>query len=137
MPVNVPLTNFKNPANAGLVATDIAARGIDVDELSHVINYELPNIPETYVHRIGRTGPGGSYRKLRWSFCDAEEKDYLRDINKLITKAIPVVDNHPYPMEKVTLVPSPIQSSRSQSGGSNGNRSESAGRDSRRRFGRR
>jgi len=78
-----------------LVATDIAARGIDVDELSHVINFELPNIPETYVHRIGRTGRAGNYGSAL-SFCDMEERAYLRDIHKLIDKTIPVVEDHPY-----------------------------------------
>jgi len=78
-----------------LVATDIAARGIDVDELSHVINYELPNIPETYVHRIGRTGRAG-HDGIALSFCDAEETEFLRDIHKLIGKNVPVINNHPY-----------------------------------------
>ncbi|MGA0555500.1 DEAD/DEAH box helicase [Larkinella sp. VNQ87] len=91
------LTNFKSRQTRVLVATDIAARGIDVEELSHVINYELPNVPETYVHRIGRTGRAGN-KGVAFSFCDAEEKEYLRDINKLIAKNIPIVDNHPYPM---------------------------------------
>ena len=91
------LNNFKNGKTRVLVATDIAARGIDIDELTHVINYELPNIPETYVHRIGRTGRAGA-SGVALSFCDAEEKEYLRDIHKLIGKQIPVVEDHPYPM---------------------------------------
>lgn len=78
-----------------LVATDIAARGIDVDELSHVINYDLPNVPETYVHRIGRTGRAGA-SGLAISFCDAEEKEFLRDIQKLIKKNVPVIAEHPF-----------------------------------------
>jgi ATP-dependent RNA helicase RhlE len=78
-----------------LVATDIAARGIDVEELSHVINYDLPNIPETYVHRIGRTGRA-SASGTAMSFCDTEEKAYLRDIQKLIAQQIPVVAEHPF-----------------------------------------
>lgn len=90
------LTNFKTGRIRVLVATDIAARGIDVDDLSHVINYELPNVPETYVHRIGRTGRAGA-NGIAWSFCDVEEREYLRDINKLISQAIPVVEDHPYP----------------------------------------
>jgi ATP-dependent RNA helicase RhlE len=77
------------------VATDIAARGIDIDELSHVINYELPNVPETYVHRIGRTGRAGA-NGVALSFCDREEKAYLRDIQKLITSVIPVEEGHPF-----------------------------------------
>jgi len=91
------LTLFKNGQIRVLVATDIAARGIDVDDLGHVINYELPNIPETYVHRIGRTGRAGA-SGIAYSFCDGEEREFLRDINKLITKAIPVIEEHPYPM---------------------------------------
>lgn len=91
------LTNFKAQTTRVLVATDIAARGIDIDELSHVINFELPNVPETYVHRIGRTGRAGA-KGISISFCDEEEKDYLKDIQKLIGKTIPVVTDHPYPM---------------------------------------
>jgi len=89
------LSNFKARKTRVLVATDIAARGIDIDDLTHVINYELPNVPETYVHRIGRTGRAGA-KGMAMSFCDHEEKEYLRDIQKLITKQIPVVNDHPY-----------------------------------------
>jgi ATP-dependent RNA helicase RhlE len=89
------LSNFKNKVTRILVATDIAARGIDIDELSHVFNYELPNIPESYVHRIGRTGRAGA-SGIAIAFCDAEEKEYLRDIQKLIGKLVPVIDNNPY-----------------------------------------
>ena len=89
------LNNFKEGKIRVLVATDIAARGIDVEDLSHVINFELPNIPETYVHRIGRTGRAGNFGSAL-SFCDMEERAYLRDINKLIKKTIPVVEDHPY-----------------------------------------
>jgi ATP-dependent RNA helicase RhlE len=91
------LSNFKSQATRVLVATDIAARGIDVDDLEYVINYEIPNISETYVHRIGRTGRAGA-SGTAISFCDAEEKEYLRDIERLITKKIQVVDDHPYPL---------------------------------------
>ena len=83
------LTNFKNKHTRVLVATDIAARGIDIDELAHVINYELPNVPETYVHRIGRTGRAGA-SGIAISFCDRGERTYLNDIEKLIKKKIPV-----------------------------------------------
>jgi ATP-dependent RNA helicase RhlE len=89
------LKNFKTGKTRVLVATDIAARGIDIDELSHVINYEIPNIPETYVHRIGRTGRAGA-SGLAFSFCETEERPYLRDIQKLIGKTIPVVQDHPF-----------------------------------------
>lgn len=91
------LTNFKAQTTRVLVATDIAARGIDVDELETVINYEIPNIAETYVHRIGRTGRAGA-KGTAFSFCDAEEKAYLKDIEKLISKKISVIDNHPFPL---------------------------------------
>jgi ATP-dependent RNA helicase RhlE len=89
------LKNFKSQTTRVLVATDIAARGIDVDDLTHVINYEIPNIPETYVHRIGRTGRAGA-KGTAFSFCDREEKAFLKDIHKLIAKNIPVVNDHPY-----------------------------------------
>ena len=81
-----------------LVATDIAARGIDIEQLSHVINYELPNEAVTYVHRIGRTGRAG-YGGIAISFCDFDEKAYIKDIQKLIGKTIPEVEDHPYPMQ--------------------------------------
>ncbi|MDD5602883.1 MAG: DEAD/DEAH box helicase [Eubacteriales bacterium] len=89
------LNNFKAKKTRILVATDIAARGIDVDELSHVINYDLPNISETYVHRIGRTGRAG-LGGIALSFCDVDEKPFLEDIIKLISKPIPVIDDHPF-----------------------------------------
>lgn len=93
------LNNFKLKKTRILVATDIAARGIDLEELSHVINYEIPNIAETYVHRIGRTGRAGA-SGIAISFCDAEEKAYLRDIQKLTGKAIPVINDHPFEMSE-------------------------------------
>ncbi|MEY4710176.1 MAG: hypothetical protein RIS28_1308 [Bacteroidota bacterium] len=89
------LSNFKNRTTRVLVATDIAARGIDIDELTHVINYEIPNIPETYVHRIGRTGRAGN-SGVAWSFVDREEVPFLRDIQKLIQQEIPVAKEHPF-----------------------------------------
>ncbi len=89
------LSMFKSGTLRVLVATDIAARGIDVSDLSHVINFELPNVPETYVHRIGRTGRA-SASGIALSFCDAEERSYLKDINKLTMQSIPVISEHPY-----------------------------------------
>ncbi|MBE0655642.1 MAG: DEAD/DEAH box helicase, partial [Bacteroidales bacterium] len=89
------LGNFKNGNTTVLIATDIAARGIDMEELSHVINYDLPNIPETYVHRIGRTGRAGA-SGIALSFCDNDEREYLRDIQKLINQQIPVITDHPF-----------------------------------------
>ncbi len=95
------LGNFKDRTTRVLVATDIAARGIDVDELTHVINYEMPNIPETYVHRIGRTGRAG-LSGIAFSFCEAEELPYLKDIQKLIGKNIPVQKEHAFHTELST-----------------------------------
>lgn len=89
------LQNFKNKQTRILVATDIAARGIDIDSLSHVINFELPNIPESYVHRIGRTGRAGALGKAI-SFCDYEEKIYLKDIERAIRKELQIVKDHPF-----------------------------------------
>ncbi len=89
------LADFKAGKLRVLVATDIASRGIDIEELSHVINYELPNIPETYVHRIGRTGRAG-FSGEAYSFCDHEERDYLLDIQKLIRQEVPVDTEHPF-----------------------------------------
>jgi ATP-dependent RNA helicase RhlE len=90
------LEGFKQGRLRALIATDIAARGIDIDDLAFVINFDLPNVPEAYVHRIGRTGrAGASGRAL--SFCEEEERPYLRDIEKLIRKHVPYVAEHPYP----------------------------------------
>lgn len=102
------LQNFKNGAIRVLVATDIAARGIDIDELSHVFNFELPEVPETYVHRIGRTGRAGN-SGIALSFCDVEEKLLLRDIQKLIGKQIPVRIDHPYLIPQAILEPKVFQ----------------------------
>lgn len=89
------LKSFKDKNLRVLVATDIAARGIDIDELSHVVNYEIPNEPETYVHRIGRTGRA-KRSGIALSFCDKEECAYVQDIHKLINKEIPIDEDHPY-----------------------------------------
>lgn len=89
------LSGFRSGTTRVLVATDIAARGIDVDDVTHVINYDLPNEPESYVHRIGRTARAGA-SGIAFSFCDAEELKYLRDIEKLIRLQIPRVLTHPY-----------------------------------------
>lgn len=89
------LKGFKNRTIRVLVATDIASRGIDVEKLSHVINYEIPEQAETYVHRIGRTGRAGSSGKA-FSFCASHELDYMKDINKLIKQKIEVVASHPF-----------------------------------------
>jgi ATP-dependent RNA helicase RhlE len=91
------LNNFKERKTRILVATDIAARGIDIEELSHVINFDLPEVPETYVHRIGRTGRA-SHGGTAISFCSHAEKPLLKSIQKLITKSIEEVNDHPYPL---------------------------------------
>lgn len=92
------LSEFKAQKTRVLVATDIAARGIDIDDLEYVINYEISNVAETYVHRIGRTGRAGA-GGTALSFCDAEETAYLKDIEKLIAKKIKVIENHPFRMQ--------------------------------------
>lgn len=100
------LNNFKNRKTRILVATDIAARGIDIDELTHVINYDLPDVPETYVHRIGRTGRAGA-NGVAFSFCDYEEKISLKDIERLIKKQIEVVKGHPFDVPLMHTPPPP------------------------------
>ncbi len=92
------LADFKAGKLRCLVATDIAARGLDIEDLSHVFNYNLPEVPETYVHRIGRTGRAGK-DGVTVALCDFSEKTLLRDIEKLTGKKIPVMENHPWPME--------------------------------------
>jgi ATP-dependent RNA helicase RhlE len=94
------LGHFKDGKTHVLVATDIAARGIDVEELALVVNYDLPNIPETYVHRIGRTGRALA-SGIALSFCNVEERPYLKDIEKLIETKIPVIEDHPFPDQSV------------------------------------
>ncbi|MGB3006655.1 MAG: helicase-related protein, partial [Chitinophagaceae bacterium] len=102
------LSDFKNGTLRVLVATDIAARGIDIDELTHVINFDMPNIPETYVHRIGRTGRAGN-TGIAFSFSSVDERDELRDIQKLIGKAIPVIHEHPFVKNAHVSAPEPPQ----------------------------
>ncbi|MBC7946577.1 MAG: DEAD/DEAH box helicase [Chitinophagaceae bacterium] len=102
------LHNFKTRKTRILVATDIAARGIDIDDLTHVLNYDLPNIPESYVHRIGRTGRAGA-SGVAISFCDYEEKMYLKDIERLIGKMIPVIKDHPYDVPLMHNTPQPAK----------------------------
>ncbi len=115
------LSNFKSKQTRVLVATDIAARGIDIDELSHVINFDLPNIPETYVHRIGRTGRAG-LGGIAISFCDFEEKAFLADIEKLIGKQVPEVKDHPFPLVITKILPKEVPPRRSFPGAPTGQR---------------
>lgn len=105
------LSNFKSGVTRVLVATDIAARGIDIDELSHVINFNLPNIPETYVHRIGRTGRAG-LSGTAISLCEVDEIPHLKVIEKLIGKTIPEVKDHAFPMKAGEVPPKAAQSSK-------------------------
>ncbi len=92
------LNKFKNKDVNILIATDVAARGIDVTDLDIVINFDMPNIPESYVHRIGRTGRAGKQGRAL-SFCSADEKPYLKDIQQLLGTLITVEENHPYPLD--------------------------------------
>ncbi|MFA4852193.1 MAG: DEAD/DEAH box helicase [Bacteroidales bacterium] len=108
------LANFKAQTTRVLVATDIAARGLDVEDMEFVINFELSNIAETYVHRIGRTGRAGA-KGTAYSFCDAEEKAYLHDIEKLIGKKIQVIDDHPFPL----IDHNPVKATKQQRNNSN------------------
>lgn len=138
------LSSFKDRSIRVLVATDIAARGIDVDKLSYVINFEIPNIPETYVHRIGRTGRAG-LDGIALTFCDHDEVAYLRDIEKLIRTKIPRNEDHPFPVETPINMDAPApkkqqnqrpprsSSSPSNRGGQGGNRSASSNASSNKR----
>ena len=118
------LNDFKGKHTRVLVATDIAARGIDVDSLSHVVNFDLPNVPETYVHRIGRTGRAG-LTGVAISFCDAEERGELKDIIKLIGKPIPIIEDHPYPMPLSAISEAPKFDGKKRGGQHRGNSSGS------------
>jgi len=120
------LEGFKNKEVSVLVATDIAARGIDIESLPYVINFDLPNIPETYVHRIGRTGRAGN-TGLAISFCSKDELPYLKDIEKLIHMQLKVIDGHPYPYNP-DAVPSPeakpdLRNKNKQGGNTGGSKS--------------
>ncbi len=133
------LGNFKSGHTQVLIATDIAARGIDVEELSQVINFDLPNIPETYIHRIGRTGRA-SLSGMALSFCDEEERAYLKDIQKLIDQTIPVIKEHPFQnerTEKRSLVQAKPQKARPavrEAASGNGNYRKAQRTESRRRY---
>ena len=94
----VAMNKFKKGEVNILIATDVAARGIDIKDLDSVVNFDLPNVPETYVHRIGRTGRAGEIG-IAYSFCSADEKNYLTSIQKLINTHITVEEEHPYPLD--------------------------------------
>ncbi len=114
------LENFRRGRTRVLVATDIAARGIDVDCISHVINYDLPNIPESYVHRIGRTARAGA-DGIAISFCDTDEGTYLRNIQRLIRTQVPVSEDHPWHIPATSMKTLQPQDRDRETGG-NGNR---------------
>ena len=107
------LDSFKQGKLRALVATDIAARGIDIEDLPYVVNYELPNVPETYVHRIGRTGRAGK-TGTAVSLCDFDEKEYLRDIEKLIGKKLTEAKENPFPMTVFVKSPPKVPQPRPQ-----------------------
>jgi len=92
------LHQFKTKEINILIATDVASRGIDINNLDAVINFDIPNVPETYVHRIGRTGRAG-LTGVAYSFCSADERDYINSIQKLINKQLTIDDDHPYPLD--------------------------------------
>jgi len=123
------LAAFKSKQIRVLIATDIAARGIDVDELSHVINYDLPEVPETYIHRIGRTGRAG-LGGVAISFCSHEQIDLLRDIQKHIKMTIPVTDDAKYSMAPIGTFNKPKgkKSSNSNKSSNQGNQKRSYSR---------
>ena len=115
------LDGFRSGEIKVLVATDIAARGIDVDDISHVVNFELPNVPETYVHRIGRTGRAGK-GGTAISLCDSEERSFLVGIERLTGKRLNVVEEHPFPaIPGRAAAPSADRSSGNDSGRGSGN----------------
>ncbi|MEJ6583355.1 MAG: DEAD/DEAH box helicase [Crocinitomicaceae bacterium] len=131
------LNDFKDGKLKVLIATDIAARGIDVEDLALVVNYDLPNVPETYVHRIGRTGRAAA-SGIALSFCNGEEKAYLKDIQKLINQTIPVVDNHPFPDDGTEVFVKAVQQQRrpkTERGNSGGNSGNSQGGNKSKRYG--
>jgi ATP-dependent RNA helicase RhlE len=120
------LSNFKSKTTRILVATDIAARGIDVNELTHVFNFEIPNEPETYVHRIGRTGRAGA-SGIALSFCDAEERAYVKLINKLTGQTIKTIEDHPYisnvpELSNIKVIAPSSAKKKGHSGSAQGNR---------------
>lgn len=128
------LSGFKNKEIRILVATDIAARGIDVDSLQYVFNYDLPNVPETYVHRIGRTGRAGK-EGSSISFCDQEEVAYLKDIQKLIQQNVPVEENHPYALDIAAPMPNPNKPKKAEQHKPNPNQENKKKNNNRRWYG--
>ena len=128
------LDAFKNKEVGVLVATDIAARGIDIDQLPFVINFDLPNIPETYVHRIGRTGRAGN-GGIAISFCSKDEHDYWKDIQKLIKVDVQTINDHPYPWHSGNPgATSSAQKNSNRSGGAHKSRKSDASKQNKKRW---
>ena len=125
------LAAFRKGDVRTLVATDIAARGIDVDGVSHVVNFDLPNVPETYVHRIGRTARAGA-EGIAISLCDSEEVAFLRDIEKLIRMTIPMTDARPDRAAGGACPSAPVPRTQSIPASAAGNRNGPARNQSRR-----
>ena len=96
---NKAIEDFKTKKASILIATDVAARGIDINNVDAIINFDIPNIPETYIHRIGRTGRAGK-SGIAFSFCSPDENNYIKDIETLMEKSIKVIEDHPYPISK-------------------------------------
>ena len=128
------LDAFKNKEIGVLVATDIAARGIDIDQLPFVINFDLPNIPETYVHRIGRTGRAGN-GGIAISFCGKDEKDYWKDIQKLIKVDVTTINDHPYPWHSGSpTAEAGAQKNSNRSGGAHKSRKSTTSKQNKKRW---
>lgn len=129
------LEAFKNKEIGVLVATDIAARGIDIDQLPFVINFDLPNIPETYVHRIGRTGRAGN-GGIAISFCSKDEEPYWKDIQKLIKVDVAIVTDHPYPWHSGSpkSVPETAPKNSNRSGGAHKSRKSAGSKQNKKRW---
>ena len=128
------LDGFKNKEVGVLVATDIAARGIDIDLLPYVVNFDLPNIPETYVHRIGRTGRAGN-GGIAISFCSKDEEPYWKDIKKLIKVDVTVIEEHPYPWQAGSpATPEKPQSNSNRSGEKFKSRKSEASKQNKKRW---
>lgn len=128
------LDAFKAKEVGVLVATDIAARGIDIDQLPYVINFDLPNIPETYVHRIGRTGRAGN-GGIAISFCSVDEAPYWKDIQKLIKVDVQTITDHPYPWKGgAAEEPAPAQNNSNRSGGAHKSRKSATSKQNKKRW---
>ena len=128
------LEAFKNKEIGVLVATDIAARGIDIDQLPFVINFDLPNIPETYVHRIGRTGRAGN-GGIAISFCSKDEHEYWKDIQKFIKVNVQTISDHPYPWHSGNPETAPgVQKNSNRSGGAHKSRKSDASKQNKKRW---